>query len=439
MLIPAFQYLHLTASFGLPSLSSDARIDEENARFVKLVLSNLFEQSKLFDAVTISESPAETDVQQPSTTTPSAPEETEPQTDSTTVEAVTSDALPSSPESTESTQPEETSSPISELETTTATTTTSEDTTETTEPSTEAVTETATETVSEAVTEIETVTITEAITDATTELNTETTSETSSESLLNSEDTTIGIVSDIQDEAGTPVRPGDGGDEDAVVLPPDSPPALSSIESLNDTFNKFFTHKRSDEHDAALKNESREGALNIFRTLGFETLTQRFEVRGSVLSRSSKPGTNLIGIMPGKHRGEPGETLMVIAGHYDTVDSCPGVDDNGAGSVAVLEAARLLSPYRGFLNSTIIFALFDLEEKVSAFRSEPLSCQSHVHIMLLSPGPTRKSCFHARISHSRGAAQRIQQIDWSLRRGHASHFRPDSRIAAHSLRCRSCK
>jgi Zn-dependent M28 family amino/carboxypeptidase len=45
------------------------------------------------------------------------------------------------------------------------------------------------------------------------------------------------------------------------------------------------------------------------------------------------------------------------------VEKCPGIDDNGAGSVAVLEAARVLSPYKGLFNSTIYFTLFDLEEK----------------------------------------------------------------------------
>ena len=67
--------------------------------------------------------------------------------------------------------------------------------------------------------------------------------------------------------------------------------------------------------------------------------------------------------MYGRNRGQPNETIMVVGGHYDTVEKCPGIDDNGGGSVSTLEAARLLSPYRGLLNSTIYFTLFDLEEK----------------------------------------------------------------------------
>lgn len=74
---------------------------------------------------------------------------------------------------------------------------------------------------------------------------------------------------------------------------------------------------------------------------------------------------NIIAILPGQNRGTEDDELLVVGAHYDTVKKSAGVDDNGSGSAAVLEVARLLTSHRCLLNKTIIFTLFDLEEEVS--------------------------------------------------------------------------
>ena len=66
----------------------------------------------------------------------------------------------------------------------------------------------------------------------------------------------------------------------------------------------------------------------------------------------------------------PGETVpdefVIIGGHYDSTtgginnDDCPGADDNGSGTAAVLECARILSSYE-FDRSVIVIA-FSAEE-----------------------------------------------------------------------------
>lgn len=60
----------------------------------------------------------------------------------------------------------------------------------------------------------------------------------------------------------------------------------------------------------------------------------------------------------------------MIGAHYDTVPKSPGVDDNGSGSVAVLELARLLHKHQCKLNMTVIFVLFDMEEDVISYSIE---------------------------------------------------------------------
>ncbi len=55
------------------------------------------------------------------------------------------------------------------------------------------------------------------------------------------------------------------------------------------------------------------------------------------------------------------EHHVIIGAHRDAVTGSPGADDNGSGSAAVLEMARILKDYDTDL--TFVFALFDAEEQ----------------------------------------------------------------------------
>lgn len=65
---------------------------------------------------------------------------------------------------------------------------------------------------------------------------------------------------------------------------------------------------------------------------GYEVHRQRYETEGVACS-------NLEVERPGRERS--GEVILVGA-HYDTVEGCPGADDNASGVAAMLEIARLL-------------------------------------------------------------------------------------------------
>lgn len=85
--------------------------------------------------------------------------------------------------------------------------------------------------------------------------------------------------------------------------------------------------------------------------------------------------------MPGKHRGTPADEIFLVGAHYDTVKKSAGVDDNGSGSAAVLEIARLLTKHKCYFNRTIIFTLFDLEEEVSKFSVSIYLFQTHLFLL----------------------------------------------------------
>lgn len=92
---------------------------------------------------------------------------------------------------------------------------------------------------------------------------------------------------------------------------------------------------------------------------GYQVSFQTFTYNGNV-------ERNVIARLPGTLR--PNE-VYVFGGHYDSRSEnlsdatapAPGADDNGSGTVAVLEAARVLAKSR--FESTIEFVLFSAEEQ----------------------------------------------------------------------------
>ena len=97
-----------------------------------------------------------------------------------------------------------------------------------------------------------------------------------------------------------------------------------------------------------------EAALYLEGVLGetgFPVTRQNFEVEGRRVSNLEveKPGAS-----------HPGEKIVVVGGHYDSVLGCPGANDNGTGVAAVLEIARLLAATE--LDRTVRFVAFVNEE-----------------------------------------------------------------------------
>lgn len=122
--------------------------------------------------------------------------------------------------------------------------------------------------------------------------------------------------------------------------------------TLRQHFKNIFSVPRSEDE---AKQVTRRQVFAAFEEYGLDLVKHHFE-------HNNKEGVNLIGILPGKNRlsGKADRILMVSA-HYDTV-LVPGVEDNGSGSVAVLELARLVHEAKVHLDHTIMFVMFDLEE-----------------------------------------------------------------------------
>jgi len=67
-------------------------------------------------------------------------------------------------------------------------------------------------------------------------------------------------------------------------------------------------------------------------------------------------GVNIVACKP----GEASQDVIIVLAHFDTIRTSPGADDNTASVAALLELARLLTPYR--FQKTIMLAAVDMEE-----------------------------------------------------------------------------
>ncbi|RWS20892.1 hypothetical protein B4U80_11984, partial [Leptotrombidium deliense] len=139
----------------------------------------------------------------------------------------------------------------------------------------------------------------------------------------------------------------------------------ADIHIMNHTFTHLFSKQRNYFFDLKHKEKIRSAILQLFQTFGFKVEVQKFTAHSRIQRRgrlTEIEGRNLIGILQSDTYGKVGDRIIVVGAHYDTVYVNPGIEDNGSGSVLVLETARLLSQYAGRLNASIYFILFDQEE-----------------------------------------------------------------------------
>ena len=111
--------------------------------------------------------------------------------------------------------------------------------------------------------------------------------------------------------------------------------------------NVFISSRSYSSYENLLAEEYLQRRLQKF---GLNSSIQRFDGGGG----------NVIGIQYGKKK--PNQKIINCA-HFDSrpyLGSAPGADDNGSGTSAVLEAARILSKFQ--TDYTIVYALWDNEE-----------------------------------------------------------------------------
>ncbi|KAJ7381122.1 hypothetical protein OS493_004720 [Desmophyllum pertusum] len=134
---------------------------------------------------------------------------------------------------------------------------------------------------------------------------------------------------------------------------------MTKTQSLRSILD-HFTSTRNVYVDPAAKQTARDFIVKTFKDHGLHTWTEEFRS-----NQDEYPGVNVVGQLPGRYTGTSDDKIVVIGSHYDSVQTTPGVDDNGSGITALLQALKLYtSPdkLKCSRDHTLLFVAFDLEE-----------------------------------------------------------------------------
>uniref|UniRef100_A0A8R1E2Q3 Peptidase_M28 domain-containing protein n=1 Tax=Caenorhabditis japonica TaxID=281687 RepID=A0A8R1E2Q3_CAEJA len=146
-----------------------------------------------------------------------------------------------------------------------------------------------------------------------------------------------------------------------LIAPTMSLPAtMADMDRMRHDLSKFLSIPRSNETE---KSVARAAIKRALEAVGLSSMTHTF-----IHEESNEIGANVIAVQKGPYFGTGNDKLVIMSANYDTLEGSPGVDDNGSGVAAVLEAARVLSTLDTLYprQHTIVYAFFDMKHKALA-------------------------------------------------------------------------
>ncbi|MFP5391391.1 MAG: M28 family peptidase [Gammaproteobacteria bacterium] len=172
-----------------------------------------------------------------------------------------------------------------------------------------------------------------------------------------------------------------------VVLAILSGNAAAAPDSTPQRLERHVRAIAPEEHNTARPRALERSARYIETTLeslGYQVRTQPFEAGGQKV-RNIEVSLNASAAAPRR--------LYIVGAHYDSAPGAPGANDNGSGSAALLELARLLKPLKLPAGTELRFVFYVNEEPP--------------YFM----GPDMGSMRHARALHEQG--QKVEAV-WIL-------------------------
>ncbi|CAH1265280.1 Hypp3152 [Branchiostoma lanceolatum] len=132
----------------------------------------------------------------------------------------------------------------------------------------------------------------------------------------------------------------------------------TTTENLRSLLTDHFSENRHHVTNLAGKRAAADFIHSTFKSYGMQIFIDVFDTE-----YDGYQGQNIIGIWRGFHPGgNPRQEKPVILGaHYDTCRNNPGVDENGSGLAALMEAARVITSQRCIPNYSVVFIAFDLQ------------------------------------------------------------------------------
>jgi hypothetical protein len=137
------------------------------------------------------------------------------------------------------------------------------------------------------------------------------------------------------------------------VLPPSSDAETATAARLRTHIRAIASKPHNIDHYDELEKSARyiEDAL---KALGYQPVPQVYEVEG-------RDVRNIEAVIE-PSRPDASTKTIVVGAHYDSYGDAPGANDNGSGTAAVIELARLLADLRNTGNKRIRLILFVNEE-----------------------------------------------------------------------------
>ena len=145
------------------------------------------------------------------------------------------------------------------------------------------------------------------------------------------------------------------GDMSAVDMDLNALISLVSQDSLTSYLTQITTYvgRTPGSQANAACQEYLIGKLEEF---GYDTVV----IDGFALNVSARGGSDVSNVLVRKTGTEYPNHWIVVGAHFDAVENCPGADDNGSGTAAVLEMARVLRDIDTKIG--VEFILFNAEE-----------------------------------------------------------------------------
>jgi Zn-dependent M28 family amino/carboxypeptidase len=130
------------------------------------------------------------------------------------------------------------------------------------------------------------------------------------------------------------------------------------------------------EHNTATPRELEQAARHIETTLegyGYRLHRQEYEAGGQKVRNIEVSLSNTAA-------GAKPERIFIVGAHYDSARGAPGANDNGSGTAAVLELARLLKGMQPGRGTEVKFVFF-VNEEPPWFMGEEMGSMQHARAL----------------------------------------------------------
>ncbi|CAH1266423.1 Hypp3366 [Branchiostoma lanceolatum] len=143
----------------------------------------------------------------------------------------------------------------------------------------------------------------------------------------------------------------------------------SSKTNLRALLTDRFSSIRHHVTGADAKRAAADYFINTMEEYGMQIFMDGF-----LLSDRRIQAANILALWNGRQSNTPNDKPVLLAAHYDTTRDSPGVDKNGSGMAALIEAARVISSQPCLQEYTVGFVAFDFWEREKRKSSPQSAC-----------------------------------------------------------------